>query len=855
MRRYLTLVCLLCLAIPAGISISGCTRNPGANYCNGLGYGLEITEPSSITLQPATTGISLAFGQTLQAQQPSVFNCKGNSAAVNKFTYGSTNSQLVDISPSGNICAGTWNRNLGGGIADYSICSYPKPLPSTGGLPYGSADISVTGGTVVSNPVTVHVHPPITSISLVTTPLSGTPQQCYSQGTKASLNSQACYLSNNKQYELCAPPSVTSASYTCSGGLPPGVSSVPDCTAAIGTLTYNVIASNVGAVVTNTTTNQVTITAEQPGTTAIAASLQGVGSSAGYFSTCPPKSISLTLANGNTSGTITPGVTQNLVTTVLDTNNNPITGMTLNYQSTDPIDISVSGSGAVTTNFPGLASVYAICQPATCNLAPINQIGTGGTGLPISSNPVSITTPGTATDYAWFSAPGQSQYFVSVGLLNGTVGNAVLLPYVPNSMVMDRQGTSLYFGSSRELMIASTGTNTITKQDTSVPGVVLAASPDAQKLLINDQLRQVFYIYNLAGGSPVSFGGLGNAAAWTPDSETLYITDNAALGGNHTDTLYIFNATTGWTTQGLPPSPLPPDSVPSVTTAPNLAALPPFQTPAITIPSVGAYLRGTPTVAHTWCPSGQVGDYTAGDPNALVFYPAPDSVTTQADVLTATTDGQHILGAAWNGGGITLSDIGVNILSEVLPNGMNVPPACQLAVSGPSANPVQTLSAFSTNPTLEGTIGVTGVNNATTVNQVVPSPASNLAFITYSANTAPTSPAVLPYYIPGKNGAMGTINDVTLAAPTSGPAIIAPLAGAFTPDNSLFFVSTAGDNKIHYISIPTTVSPATPPTDKLQISPNLPACVANGNDLGCTNTGSGTIVPTTAIAVKPRSTT
>ena len=39
MRRYLTLVFLLCLGIPAGVSISGCVRNPAGNYCNGLGYG------------------------------------------------------------------------------------------------------------------------------------------------------------------------------------------------------------------------------------------------------------------------------------------------------------------------------------------------------------------------------------------------------------------------------------------------------------------------------------------------------------------------------------------------------------------------------------------------------------------------------------------------------------------------------------------------------------------------------------------------------------------------------------------------------------------------------------------------
>ena len=53
MRRFLTLVCLLFLALPAGITISGCTRNPAGNYCNGLGYGPKVTDVFAITLQPA----------------------------------------------------------------------------------------------------------------------------------------------------------------------------------------------------------------------------------------------------------------------------------------------------------------------------------------------------------------------------------------------------------------------------------------------------------------------------------------------------------------------------------------------------------------------------------------------------------------------------------------------------------------------------------------------------------------------------------------------------------------------------------------------------------------------------------
>jgi hypothetical protein len=87
--------------------------------------------------------------------------------------------------------------------------------------------------------------------------------------------------------------------------------------------------------------------------------------------------------------------------------------------------------------------------------------------------------------------------------------------------------------------------------------------------------------------------------------------------------------------------------------------------------------------------------------------------------------------------------------------------------------------------------------------------------------------------------------------------ITAPLAGAFTPDDKLFFVSTAGDNMIHYISVPlVTSNPAN--ADTQQISPNLPACTpvsAGGTDLGCAYSGSSTIVPATAIAVKPRATT
>jgi hypothetical protein len=819
MRRFLTLVCLLCVAIPAGISISGCVRNPAGNYCNGLGYGLTDSNVASISMSPQTAGISISFGQTTQASAPSAKTCKGTQASVSSYTYGTTNNQLVDISPTGSICAGTWNRNSGGGIPNYTICTQPNPLPSTNGLPYATAYITASANSVTSNPVEVYVHPLVTHITLVG------PPSCLSQSTlwSSPLDVQACFVgSGGAQQLLCAPPSVTGApapALACP--LPAGVSlaSVPDCTASLGTLTYTVGNGSIATV--NGETNQ--ITAQSPGTTVITASVAGGASSAGYFSTCPPKSINVTLANGSTSGTITQGIAQNLVTTVYDTMGNEITGLSLDYQSTDPIDIAVGGAGTVTTNFPGVASVNAVCQPTTCNPAPINETGFNNTGLSISSNPVTITTPGTASDYVWFSSPGQSQYFVPVELLSGTVGSTVRLPYVPNSMMMDRTGTSLYFGSSHELMYYSLASNTLSKQDATVPGVVLAVSPNNTQLLINDQVRQVFYLYNVSGVFPTTFGGMGTAAQWTPDGKTLYISDSAAAGAGHSDTLYVYNINTGFTSYPLSASG---------------GANPGAQNLAITIPSVGAYLSGNPTVAHTWCPAGTVGDTAA-----TLFYPQGDSVPTLTDVLAATTDGQHILGAALAGGAVTLSDIGITLPTTTSPAGAVTPAPCPDSAAG-VMSPLIITHTLAKVPV--------GDVNATAVNQVVPSPQSKVAFITYDGDT---TGAKLPYYIPGTGGAAGTVGYVTL---NGNADITAPLAGAFTPDDALFFVSTAGDNLIHYIAIPQAVTPATPPTDTQQIAPNLPSCIpvsAGGNDAGCTYTGSGTVVPATAIVVKPRSTT
>ena len=227
-----------------------------------------------------------------------------------------------------------------------------------------------------------------------------------------------------------------------------------------------------------------------------------------------------------------------------------------------------------------------------------------------------------------------------------------------------------------------------------------------------------------------------------------------------------------------------------------------------------------------------------------------------------------MLGASLSSTSITLDDIGLDIPAT---------PLCPETTTGTPPNQVETMKPLSTNPTLDGTVNLSSVTNATAVNQIVTgtapttdstTTAAPIAFVTYSTPSTATTAAQLPFYLPqplsNGVGPVGPVSYVKFADASSATPPIAPLTGAFSPDNSIFFVSTAGDNEIHFISIPTSVSIASPPTDSQQYSPALPACtpvVEGGNDAGCLYPTTlpaptpSTVVPATVITVKPRSVT
>jgi len=811
MQRFLTFVVLLLLTVPVGLSLQGCA-NKNSDYCNGVGYGYTNGQPVSISLQPQTTGLSVAFSQTSQLQAPSAQNCKGGSASVSTYTYGTTDRTIADVSPTGAVCGGTWNLNTPA-VANYTTC---LPTNKT-----GVAYMTASAGGFTSNQVAVYSHPPLTSISIQgpTNGNTGAPQ-CLSQGQTKQLDATA-YCSSTGTSGSCPSPTVATGQPVLLCEPPPtdgSAAPVPDCNTLIGHITY--AAASAGVV---TIDQNGVATAQAPGSTLVTGTIAQTSSNAGYFYTCPPAKIALSVAStGATNANITLNTPLALTATVTDTNNNVINGLALSYVSTNPGSIAVSSTGAVTASFPSNSAITAICQPTTCNPAPINVMGTLGTGVPVLSNFVQIASPGKNSNYIWVSSPG-SPYFVPIDLSTGTIGNQIKLPYSPNSMVLDPTGTTLYFGSYKELMTYTAATNSLASEVANVPGVVLAASPTNSAVVVNDQLRGVLYLYTPSSGAYTSFAGVGEKATFTADGQTVYIVGNGVL--------YIHNNFTGWSVEPLPtnqatpttgicpatnttsPIPQDPTSYPPNTTANPNNTYNMFCSPdlAVTIPAAAVFLSGSTTAAYGACPDTTV--------TPVVNYPEATTVAALSDHVASTTDGKHIIGASANPP--VLSDL--SITTATVPN---VPLTCPT-----NANSQTTGITFDPPPVVNQiSLAAYGINN---INEVVAATNSLEAFVTYgsAATTPPSGGALLPVYKPSATaGSPGTLSSVTL----TGKAL-APVAGIFSPDNTLFFAGTTGDNQLHVIDTTTLL-------DTQQINPKLTDI--NGNPL-----------PPVFLAVKPRPTT
>lgn len=794
MRRFVTLAFLLFFTVSFGISISGCSKKTAVVYCNGLGYGPEVGQVSAITLTPKIYGISLNYAQIGNVSGPQATDCKGSSVSVSSYTYGivdangKPNMTIADVVPSGSsagkLCAGTWNRNTGGGIADYTTCM-PNNLS-------GTVYVVAAADNASSNPLPIYVHPVVTSVLL------GAPStDCIND--PATNCSPAAYINTtasctiNAANGCCTVPAQTTTNpiNATAGCLSQGVTGQLAARVYQGTnttLPTNNISCEVGHLTYNAQTGGVVsidqngvATAQAPGSTTITANVSNSGSSAGFFATCPPASIVLNVPpTGATSVSVNPNTTQPITATVLDTNGVSLTGLDLEFVSTTPTTIP-AGAGTVTPLFPGAAAITAICQPPGCNPAPFNQIGLFGNGKAVTSNPVEVTAPGTNSTVLYIGST-QSRYIVPVDFTTTTVGAPVLLPYAPNSMVISNDGSSIYMGTSQEIMTFNALTNGLTAQDPSVTGTVLTVSPDNSTLVITDPVRQLVYLYKATGGVLTTYGGVATHAQFTPDSSTVYITlGDVDASGNVTpnNQMLVHSTTIGWY---------------------QTSSAQPTTGVAVGVPSVGAFFAGSATSAKGYCPITTETSVGGQPTTTNVFYPDAGVTGPATDLVAATNDGLHILGAKAASSVGTFSDLLL---------GSGTPPSGLPTGSCPGSNAL----VFTTTPVLAN-VTMAGVT-ATAITGVDTTSDSTLAFVTYTG-----SGGVLPTYIPSASGA-GKLGSLTLATTSSGKPI-APVAGVFSADNSTFYVGTSGDNTVHLINRSTlTDNPAQ------AIAPKLPD--ANGN--------------------------
>ena len=318
MRRFVTLFVLLLSSVPFGVSISGCNRgNAAPTFCNGGDSGMTTAQAATITLQPVVYGVSLNYAEIGQLQGPTTTDCKGSSVGIAAYTYGTTDMTIADIQPTtGKLCAGTWNRNSGGGIPDFTYCT-PTNKP-------GVAYVTASADGVTSNPLPVFVHPVVTSIVL-----GGPSSNCTTDPTTA-----CCPLATAGA--VTAPPYLANSCIS-QGSTAQLVARVYAGTGAnqtnISCLAGHLQLSAQGETSTTAISPVVSIdqngvaTANQPGSVLISANIANAASSAGFFSTCPPASITLTTP-GSTANPVL--VNQNnpqpIVATAIDTNGVPSPG-------------------------------------------------------------------------------------------------------------------------------------------------------------------------------------------------------------------------------------------------------------------------------------------------------------------------------------------------------------------------------------------------------------------------------------------------------------------------------------------------------------------------------------------------
>lgn len=480
--------------------------------------------------------VSLDLGAT-QAFSTTATNFAGRNL-VEFYSYHSTNTSVVSVANNGVACAGSWDS-----LSLPQVCT-----PGSTGV----AQVTSTAMGVSSNPVTVYVHQHIDNLQIsALPPLPAT--NCLSKDQTAN-------------YQILATSRGVDITST--------VGQITWQSASIAVAAVSNTAAGLGSMVNGVSLNQVQVTAKAPGLTQLFASVANVNSAPFNFYTCPVKSISLAIngISGN-SFTVAGSGSKTVTPTVIDANNNSITGVPLTWSSSQQNAGTATGStttgiGTITISHPGTTAVVASCTPPTCNLGltPADPFYPTGAIYPESVITATATSTGSAeqSQTVWVTSSDCSlpqnassnclTALVPISSPGNIVGNAAILPATPNSFVVAVArgtgttnlltgflGTDQSLQGTKGLMVANLASTTpVVTQFPAVVGKVLAASPNGAKVIVSDTIsvpNQV-YVFDNTAHNLVSFAITGaTAAAFAPDSSKAFIVANNGTAS----TLYVYS--------------------------------------------------------------------------------------------------------------------------------------------------------------------------------------------------------------------------------------------------------------------------------------------------------------------------
>ena len=692
--------------------------------------------PAIVNLTPSSNA-SLEVGKFL-AFTASAQNSAGRPI-TESFSFQSSAPNVVTVSSGGVACAGTWDS-----LTAPSVCTPGST---------GTAQIIAVANGVPSAPVTIYVHQHVTSVVVTRVPnqpptLSST---CLSKGAPGG------------------PESTLYQAFAFNGNT--------DITSSVGPFTW-LSAAPVGQTVPNSVTlispgvtaplNEQIAQATNPGSTFIFASVGSVNSQPLSFTTCPVQSIALAAANNSSSSslTVSVGTSTTLNAKVTDSVGMPLTGVSLTWNTSNPVSVGVSGASStvfggtasVTSPAVGSGAITASCTPPNCNggITPSMPIYPKQ-AISFTVTPGSTSTSNSPTVYV--SSKGCSATTVtcittvvpitrSSNTAPFTAGKPVPLTFTPNSARFDRTGGNEFFGvdsvafGTKGAMVVSNGTNVTPLQN--VAGTVLAISPDGSSVIFSDTVdspQQVIVCTNCSSSgralTPLLFSGA-TAAAFSPDNLKAYIVSGSSCPATASaGCLLIFSRL---------------DSPQWI----------PLQTPATGVAFVG---------------NGTLGYIAGGDPAGGAFLP-----TCIRPASTGLPSGS-----------------GVGLASKLLlplPDGQSV-----LGLSVPN---LETVTATISGSPSTGASGCPAPRGFLTISNAV-NGVGNLGLSNFTPSQFFLSPDGMTAYILGApnltfviqfNLNTGIASNIALAGNAT------PLSASLSPDGSLLFVG-ASDGAVHVINTST----------------------------------------------------